>query len=311
MKEWLAEKLICPSCPEGEPLTLSIQKVLKNDVLEGDFTCPSCGASYPIREGIAVLLPEKTRGVLSGEGGYNSSGMLAAYLWSHYGDVFRDPDATDAYGVWAANLSSSDGPCLDVGCAVGRLTFELGKAHHAVGIDTSLSFIRKAREILQKKRLDVDLIVEGRVTRPAGCDLQGAWNFETVEFILADALALPFRKNTFATAAAVNILEKVPDPLKHLRELNRVLLPRARFLFSDPFSWDEAFSSPDAWLGGNPQGPYPPRGIDTIRRLFTGEWKVFDPPFVLIAQGETAWKIRKTAHLWEHITSQYLVGYRG
>ena len=44
------------------------------------------------------------------------------------------------------------------------------------------------------------------------------------------------------------------------------------FLFSDPFSWDEGFLSPETWLGGNGNAQYSPRGIDTLRRMFKGEF---------------------------------------
>jgi len=84
------------------------------------------------------------------------------------------------------------------------------------------------------------------------------------------------------------------------------------FLFSDPFSWDEAFSAPERWLGGGNNGssPYSKRGIDTMRRLFAGEFGVFDPPLEIASQGDVFWKIRKTENLWEHITSQFLLGCR-
>ncbi len=85
---------------------------------------------------------------------------------------------------------------------------------------------------------------------------------------------------------------------------------RAEFPFSDPFSWDEAVSPPDRWLGGSGSARYSPRGIDTMRRLFAGEFGVFDPSLEIVADGDAAWKIRKTQNLWEHITSQYLVGRR-
>ena len=51
--------------------------------------------SHP--EGVAEILPSATKTALSKDGGYNSKGMLSAYLWSHFGDLFADPEATGAY----------------------------------------------------------------------------------------------------------------------------------------------------------------------------------------------------------------------
>jgi SAM-dependent methyltransferase len=313
MKKWLTEKLICPQCLMAEvPLELTVREETGDDVMDGELACPECGGDYPIRQGVAVLLPEKTRDILTDERGYNAPGMLSAYLWSHFGDLMDDPLATDAYRVWSAGFNPTAGDALDVGCAVGRLSFEMAATHdYVIGLDTSVAFIRKAREILSRKRLDFDLIVEGHITEPRSFQLAAHTDYDRVDFIVADALALPFRQNAFATVAAINLLEKVPEPMKHLTEINRMLRSQAAmFLFSDPFSWDEAVSPPERWLSGNGNPQYSARGIDTLRRLFAGEYGVFDPPLDIRNEGSVAWKIRKTENLWEHITSQYLIGHR-
>jgi hypothetical protein len=106
-------------------------------------------------------------------------------------------------------------------------------------------------------------------------------------------------------------LEKVPHPLQHLREVNKVLRERnAQFVFSDPFSWDAAVSAPELWLGGRNTGPFKGRGMENIHRLFLGDQRVFDPPFTIREKGDVVWKIRKTANLWEHIHSQFIIGER-
>lgn len=305
--------MICPQCLDSEiPLALAVREQVGDDVIDGELTCPQCKNVFPIQQGIAVLLPRKTHQIINDGRGYNAPGMLSAYLWSHFGDLLGDPGATTAYEKWSADFTSIGGDALDVGCAVGRLSFEMAATHeHVIGLDTSIAFIRKAREILTRKAIDFNLIIEGHVTEPRSYRFDADRDFSKVDFIVADALALPFRQKAFATTAAINILEKVPDPLKHLREINRVLRDHAAmFLFSDPFSWDESVSSPETWLGGNGNDPYSARGIDTLRRMFKGEFGVFEPPLAIAEDGNVAWKIRKTENLWEHITSQYLVGRR-
>jgi SAM-dependent methyltransferase/uncharacterized protein YbaR (Trm112 family) len=315
MKFWVAEQLICPEClPDENVLELAVSRQGSDDVHEGELLCPICGCDYPIRDGIARVLPRETAVHIDGHGGYNAPLMLSAYLWSHFSDLMGDVRATDAYGVWAANIPSIQGNALDIGCAVGRLSFELSRTHdRVIGVDTSPAFIAKAREICRSKEVDFDLVVEGHLCEHRHLSLDRKWNFEHVDFIVADALALPFPGQSFAGAAAINLLEKVPNPLKHLKEVNRVLkTDESMFLFSDPFSWDPAFSRPELWLGGqrNGDGPYSHRGIDTMRRFFGGEFGVFDPPLGIAAQGDVSWTIRKTPNLWEQITSQFLLGRR-
>jgi len=128
---------------------------------------------------------------------------------------------------------------------------------------------------------------------------------------VADAMALPFPGSNFNTVCSVNILEKVPNPIRHLAEVDRVLVDRSgRFIFSDPFSWDESVSHPDSWIGGSPDGLNPGRGADAMRRLMGSEKTLFSPPLDIVEEGDISWKIRKTENLWEHITSQFLVGTR-
>ncbi len=313
MKKWLKEKLICPEClAEESPLDLVIKAEENDDVIEGELTCASCKRAYPIRKGVAVVLPEKSQSVLSETSGYNSKNMLSSYLWSHFCDFLNDPDATDAYQTWSSFFKKSDGIALDIGCAVGRLSFELSKTHsQVIGIDTSISFVEKARELLSNKRLDFDLIIEGLITEKRSCDFDAAWNYDQVDFIVADALALPFPQSFFSTVTSINLLEKVVSPIQHLMDINRVLKEEnSMFVFSDPFSWDESFSHPDHWLSGGTNGNGSCRGIDSISKYFSGKNEIFQPPLEILDKGNVSWKIRKTENLWEHINSQFIVGTR-
>jgi SAM-dependent methyltransferase len=313
MKKWLKEKLICPECLKNEiPLDLNIITEADDDVIEGNLTCSACKRSYPIHNGVAVILPEKSMSIVTDASGYNSKNMLSSYLWSHFCDFLNDPDATDAYRIWSSFFKPSDGVALDIGCAVGRLSFELSKTHSAViGIDTSISFIEKARELMRKKTLEFDLIIEGFITEKRACAFDADFNYDQVDFIVADALALPFANRFFSTVTSINILEKVSSPIGHLADINRVLKEKkSMFVFSDPFSWDESVLHPDYWLSGGTNGNGNCRGIDSISSYFSGKDEIFNPPLEILEKGNVPWKIRKTANLWEHINSQFIVGMR-
>jgi SAM-dependent methyltransferase len=313
MKKWLHDKLICPDCLPAEiPLELNIEADSPDEVEEGSLTCQECRRSFSIHEGIAVLLPLESMDLLSDSSGYNSQAMLSSYLWSHYCDFLNDPDATDAYRIWASFLKDTDGYALDIGCSVGRLSFEMTRTHsRVIGLDTSISFIRQARELMQKRRLDFELIIEGLITEKRSCEFDSIFNFENIDFMVADALALPFSRTLFSTVTSINLLEKVPDPMGHLVHIDRVLRKtKSMFMFSDPFSWDASVSEPGLWIGGKPYGQNNGRGMDNIQRLFSGEDGIFDPPLKVMEQRDVPWKIRKTENLWEHINSQFIVGVR-
>jgi SAM-dependent methyltransferase/uncharacterized protein YbaR (Trm112 family) len=317
MKKWLTNELICPECLNKDlnkevQLTVDILRETDEEIIEGRLNCPGCGRQYDIKEGIAVVVPEKTLPITRNRAGYGSFSMRSSYLWSHYSEFFNGPDATDAYKKWAAAFNPREGWALDIGCAVGRLTFELTKTHdRAVGIDTSLSFIRAARNLLSQRLLEFDLIMEGRITERKSSTLDPDFEFESAEFIVADAMALPFRSDRFATASSVNILEKVSDPSLHLSEANRVMdKTNAQFLFSDPFSWDETVSNPNLWLGGRNEGPFKGFGMENVCLMLQNGNGIFYPGFSIQETGRVHWKIRKTRNLWEHITSQFVIAQR-
>ena len=313
MKKWLQENLVCPGClPRQISLDLDIEEEEGDEVIDGRLYCPACKTPYAIRKGVAVLLAGGQQTAAIDSSNYNSRGMLSAYLWSHYSDLQGDPEATGAYQTWASLLKPSCGIALDIGCSVGRLSFEMSTTHRrTIGIDTSFSFITRARKLLRQRQLRFDLIVEGLLTEERACDFPREWNCNRIDFIVADALALPFTDRLFSTVSSINILEKVPNPLRHLREMDRVLAAQnGRLVFSDPFSWDESVTSPELWIGGRPDGPFPGRGIDGVRHILTGQNGIFTPPLKITASGTVPWTIRKTENLREHITSHFLVGSR-
>ena len=92
---------------------------------------------------------------------------------------------------------------LDVGCGTGYFTRLLVSGDEnvsAVGIDMEEPFIEYAREKAEELGL------------PA-------------EFIIGDALALPFEDNTFDIVTSHTFLTSVPDPEKAMSEMKRVVKP--------------------------------------------------------------------------------------
>jgi uncharacterized protein YbaR (Trm112 family) len=308
VKELLLEMVVCPVClPDEIDLTAGIVEWKREDIIEGRLTCPRCGGVYPIQGGVAFLDPPALREAKAASK-YESAPVASSYLWSHYGDILGDPEASSAYREWAGLISGTTGTALDIGSAVGRFTFEMSLTHDfAVGIDSSVSFVRMARELMIRGRKPVALRQEGLLTREETVVLPETWRTDRVEFIVADALALPFRGMRFATVVSLNVADKVPLPLKHLREANRVAREReVRFVFSDPFSWSAEVTREEDWLGGKDRGPYAGRGIDNIIALLEGRDGLLLPAWRITRQGDVSWKIRTHANHFELIRSLFV-----
>ena len=312
MKSHLLEFLICPSClPDEIPIHLQNQDMDGDDILAGSLCCEQCGTHYPISDGIALLVPiQNPMGNLAGK--YETPSVVSSYLWSHYGDLFDDPDAAHAYREWADVIDSRAGLALDAGCAVGRFTLEMSrKSDFAVGVDLSHAFIQKAREFIVKGSLDVSLVVEGTLMEKKTISICGDWNTEKVEFLVADVQALPFRGGSFSTLSSLNLIDKIPMPYLHLKEMNRVAKKKdARFLLSDPFSWSKEITAEENWLGGTNKGPFSGYGEENIATLLRGKDGGIAPPWSIGNKGHVWWKIRNHRNHFELIRSCYLNAFR-
>ncbi len=109
---------------------------------------------------------------------------------------------------------------LDMGCGAGRHAFELyRRGAHVVAFDLDADELAGVETMFGAMRL------EGEV--PAGA---------TAETVRGDALELPFPDGHFDAVVASEVLEHIPDDMRAMRELMRVLRPGGRLAVTVP-SW--------------------------------------------------------------------------
>ncbi len=321
MKRKVLEYLICPAClPEENQLSLGHCQSSGREISEGVLECGCCMRAYPIKKGVACLAVCRDAGYRVSDianpatdiryptSVYESPDLLSAYLWSHYADLFEDPDATGAYSEWAGQISPAAGAALDAGCATGRFSFEMSrKCDFVIGVDLSESFISTARQIMEERKLKFRVKEEGRIVSERAFVLPAQWDSKKVEFIVADVNALPFRSGSFSCVASLNLIDKIAYPLEHIGEASRTARPgQAQLLISDPFSWSEAVCAPDRWLGGAPGGRFAGAGIDNIVRLLSGEGQPASPAWKIARRGAVWWKIRNHRNHFELIRSLFV-----
>ncbi len=313
MKELLVDFLICPSClPMEEKLRSTISEKDGEDILSGSLYCSQCNNNYPIQDGIAILLPVSYEVDPWVPSKYENSLLVSSYLWAHYADIFKDIDATVAYKEWAALLRDDPGISLDAGCSVGRFTFEMSKkSDFAVGIDNSRAFIKTARQLMINRQLSFSIPEEGLLREERLIKLPETWDSSKVEFVVGDAQRLSFRMNSFSSVSSLNLIDKIPSPLAHLREMNRVAdESNTQFLISDPFSWSSDVAKEEAWLGGVTEGVNAGKGIDNIRSLLATGGEGFLPEWKIEKQDHIWWKIRNHKNHFELIRSCYIKAIR-
>lgn len=308
MKKQLLDFLICPHClPHEHSFVAHIIQERDGDIETGTLSCPQCAASFSIRDGVAFLDPFGTPSQRE-TNKYESEEVVSSYLWSHFGELLDDENASQAYATWSGLMSPQSGIALDAGGAVGRFTFEMStRCDFAIGIDTSSAFVRAARELMRARSLVISLKDEGFLRHEATVRLPEEWRSDRVEFVVANALALPFMRKSISLFSSLNLVDKVPSPIQHLQEMNRVTRDiNAQFLLSDPFSWSTEAAPVDQWLGGVSDGRYAGQGLANVARLLTDCRGALVPVWKVNESGSVWWKIRTHCNHYELIRSCFV-----
>ena len=285
-------KPLCPACVthhrQEEPLQLGkVVHATEHEVLEGTLVCgrPECGSVYPIIDGIPILVADLAHylnqhaheilwrndldhvlqsciGDALGAGVVfdNNRHYLSAYVDGHYRDM--DPLLAELSAeapvmrFLADDLESAPGPKLDVGCSVGRITFELGiraPSETVLGIDLNFTMLRFARRLTQSEAVPYPRKRVGVVYDHHAISYPASHGASNVDFWACDACALPFSEESFGQVTSLNVLDCVPSPTQHLQEILRLLRPEGRALLSTPFDWSAPVTPMHAWLGGHSQ----------------------------------------------------------
>ena len=159
---------------------------------------------------------------------YETDRYVGEYLLFHYGKAkeilpWQDGpvDALDFPVRTVGHFSLGKvARALDVGCAVGRSAFELGRTSgEVIGIDFSKAFIEAAEKIgngdgLICQRLEeASEVSEVKVSAPEGAG-EGQVSFE-----VGDAMNLRADLGSFDRVHAANLVCRLPEPRKFLARL--------------------------------------------------------------------------------------------
>lgn len=139
---------------------------------------------------------------------------------------------------------------LDIGCAVGRFTFELGRVVDSVlGIDTSQSFISAARRMAKAHVCTVPVKESGVQSTSFTIVLSKALQRSAVQFQVRDILDLPgLSDRCFHIVAAINLICRLQCPRQFITQLHRLVVPRGQLILASPFSWLESYTPRREWL---------------------------------------------------------------
>lgn len=198
---------------------------------------------------------------------YEDSDILAEYLLFHYGSdkeilpwefgpinstQFPERIAHTFAPHYPLSSVTSALRALDIGCAVGRSSFELSRyVDEVVGIDFSHSFIRAAGRLQEQGQLEYNYKIQGKIYHSAIAKVPPSLERGKVHFEQGDAMRLdPEILGRFDLILASNLICRLPAPATFLRSLSSLMNPGGILVLSSPFTWLDDFTPEEAWLGG-------------------------------------------------------------
>ena len=231
------------------------------------------------------------------EGFYETSKALSEYLLFHYGKPeevlpwdFGPSDALDYPARCVSECVAADrlfdsARALDLGCAVGRSTFELARhCTEAIGIDLSESFIAAASQLQREGQLDYSFAVEGELGQPATAEVPSGIDRARVSFEQGDATFLRDGLGQFDVVLMANLIDRLPCPAKCLEQMPGLVAAGGQLIIASPCTWLEEYTPKAEWLGGRKRLGQAQQTLDTLREIlapaFTldGEWNL---PFLI------------------------------
>ena len=232
---------------------------------------------------------------------YETARVLGEYLLFHYGSPEEilpperpwPPGMEAALGFPARTAARfSQGRvnrALDIGCAVGRSSFEMARqCDHVLGIDFSKSFIEAAETLRLGGGIQYERLEEASLTTPLVARAPENIPADAITFVDGDAMDLPPELGQFDRVHAANLICRLPEPMRFLSRLPDLVKPGGELVLATPCTWLAEFTPPDQW---------PPH--DTFGWLNAA----LEPHFDLRVRDDEPFLIRESARKFQWTTA--------
>ncbi|RXJ88382.1 methyltransferase [Arcobacter sp. CECT 8983] len=222
---------------------------------------------------------------------YETDEQISQYCEFHYGEenfgVKNFPKSSvELLKPYFEGLNSKK--ALDLGCSVGRSTFELAKYFDEVlGIDFSANFINVGVKLKKYDTLTYKVTTEGELFEEKTISLKDFDLDDTkekVSFMQGDACNLKELYSGYDLIFCSNLIDRLYYPQKFLDDIpNRVNKDGLLVLLS-PYTWLEDYTPKKNWLGGFIQDNKEIKTLDTLKDNLEDRFELvqtIDVPFVI------------------------------
>jgi len=235
---------------------------------------------------------------------YETDEQISQYCEFHYGEenfcVKNFPkESVDVLKPYIENISTKK--ALDLGCSVGRSTFELAKYFDEVlGIDFSANFINVGVKLKKYDSLTYKVATEGELFNEKTISLNDFgldFTKKKVDFMQGDACNLKELYSGYDLIFCSNLIDRLYYPQKFLDDVpNRVNKDGLLVLLS-PYTWLEDYTPKQNWLGGFIKDNKEIKTLDTLKDNLEDRFELLetiDVPFI----------IKETARKHQYTVSQ-------
>jgi len=231
---------------------------------------------------------------------YESDRAVSEYLEFHYGDeYFGVPNFPSKIARIALSLSAGtpQSKALELGCSVGRCSFELAKVFESVvGIDFSARFIKNGVMMQKEGVVRYKLKMEGELYEQKevfaeDCDIDEDVRAR-VEFWQGDACNLKDRFRGYDLVVAANLIDRLYAPKRFLQGVHELLNIGGVLVLASPYSWDESFCEKSEWVCGKNGS------LAKIREILSKHFIEFFEPM------DVEFVLRESDRKFQHTVSQ-------
>jgi putative 4-mercaptohistidine N1-methyltranferase len=241
---------------------------------------------------------------------YETDKLLGEYLLFHYGVANEvlpwggGPVSALDYPVRCVSecvdvtALQSGARALDVGCAVGRSTFELARhCHEVIGIDYSRRFVEAAGILARDGVVPYLRTDEGALKTRLVASVPAGVQLERVKFECGDAEALRESLGSFDVVLAANLVDRLREPFKFLDRAASLVRSGGQLVITSPYTWLEEYTPPGHWLGG-----FIENGV--VRTTLDGLTRSLSAHFTLTGTRDLPFLIREHARKYQWSVAQ-------
>ncbi len=245
---------------------------------------------------------------------YETDRAVGEYLLFHYGradeilpyefgprSALEFPERCVSACLDSAKLPAS-ARALDLGCAVGRASFELARhCREVIGIDYSQRFIACASRLAAEGQLEFEHVEEGHRLRRTTAQVPQDIERSRVRFEQGDAMDPRDHLGQFDVLLLANLVDRLPQPARCLARLSGLVNPGGQLIITTPGTWLAEYTPREHWLGGFERDGQSVTTLDGLRASLEKDFELTttkDLPFLIREHARKfQWSVAQ-ASLW-------------